>query len=77
MFRVIFAIRRRPELSRQQFADHWVQHAPLLQGLPNLSSYTQCLVTWSERLTGPRQTAFRSWASTPSRTTNASLSWDL
>lgn len=53
MFRVIFAIHRRSELSREQFADRWVQHGPLLQGLPNLRSYTQCLVTGSERLTGP------------------------
>ncbi len=51
MFRVIFAIHRRPGLSREQFAEHWLErHAPLVRALPGLRAYTQCLVSGSAGL---------------------------
>jgi len=54
MFRVIFAIHRRAGLSREQFAEHWLErHAPLVRALPGVRGYTQCLVTGSVGLAAP------------------------
>ena len=51
MFRVIFAIHRKEGLTREQFAEHWLErHAPLVRALPGVRSYTQCLVTGSAGL---------------------------
>ena len=54
MFRVIFAIHRKEGLTREQFAEHWLErHAPLVRALPGVRRYTQCLVTGSAGLLAP------------------------
>ena len=52
MFRVIFAIHRREELTHKQFAEYWFRHAPLVRAFPGLRGYTQCLVSGSSGLEG-------------------------
>ena len=52
MFRVIFAIHRRDELTHEQFAERWFGHAPLVRAFPGLRSYAQCLVSGSSGLEG-------------------------
>ena len=53
VFRVVFEIHRRPELTHKQFAERYRRHAPLVRALPGVLRYTQCVVTGSENLLGP------------------------
>jgi len=53
MFRVIFEIHRRPELSLEEFAEHYRRHGPLVRALPGVLGHTQCLVARSENPLGP------------------------
>ena len=53
MFRAVFEIHRRPELTVEEFADRYRRHGPLVRDLPGAIGYTQCRVTGSARLLGP------------------------
>jgi uncharacterized protein (TIGR02118 family) len=57
VFRVVFEIHRLPELTHEQFADRYRQHAPLVRAFPGVVRYTQCLVTGSVNLLGPEADA--------------------
>ena len=50
MIKMIALLKRKPDLSHEEFVDHWINiHAPLARGIPGTRRYVQCHIVTEQR----------------------------